>query len=82
MMQFFSFPFLTPTYVTLKKKTVSLKLINSPGGIFEGFGLGGAGGGGDGFSLGGGRGDGGGGMIGRPLCMVLSGQSRLAEVHF
>jgi len=22
-----------------------------------------------------------GGMIGRPLCMMLSGQSRLAEVH-
>jgi hypothetical protein len=22
------------------------------------------------------------GMIGRPFCMVLSGQSRLAEVHF
>jgi len=30
----------------------------------------------------GGRGGCGGGLISCPLCMVLSGQSRLAEVHF
>ena len=38
--------------------------------------------GGDGACGRGGRGGCGGGLIGCPLCMVLSGQSRLAEVHF
>ena len=76
--------------------TVSLKAMSLPGCITGGFVIGCAGVG-DGFCVGafvdgafvdgafvdGAFVDGGsGGLIGSPLCMVLSGQSRLAEVHF
>ena len=45
--------------------------------------MGGAGVGDDCFCIGGSLdGGGGGGLTGCPDCMVLSGQSRLAEVHF
>jgi len=86
-MQFFSFPLLTPTYVKLKKKKpFSFKPLSLPGCCpTGGVGLGDAGGGGDGFCVGGSLDDGGGGdldgLIGCSVCMVLYGQSRLAEVH-
>jgi hypothetical protein len=65
------------------KQTVSFKPMSLPGCLIPGFGWGGAVGG-DGFGVGGSLVDGGGGrLIGVcPPCMVFSGQSRLAEVHF
>jgi hypothetical protein len=59
--------------------------MNSPGGVSGGFGMGGVWRGGDCFCTGGSLGGGGGdvvdALISCPLCMVLPGQSRLAEVH-
>jgi len=76
-MQFFFFPLLNPICIKLTK-TVSFKPLSLPRCCPIGsFVVGDAGGGGDGFCVG--------GVVGLndcTICMVLSGQSRLAEVQF